>query len=135
MLGPSEGRGLLDKVGSCTTAAPPALPNSPAQAAGLKVNDVILQVDGTTIKNENHMINLISALPAGQKIRVQFWRERKLVTTEVVVGDWNRVPKVMLGRAEPGRSASWDYSAMIDFFRSRMPAWFLRVHAFAAYVS
>jgi S1-C subfamily serine protease len=61
---------------------------TPAAAAGLRANDVVLQVDGVPIRNENHLINLISALPAGQKVRLQLWRERRTVTLEATVGDW-----------------------------------------------
>ncbi len=61
---------------------------TPAATAGLKVNDVILQVETVEIRNENHLINLISSLPIGQKVRVQVWRERNPVWLEAVVGDW-----------------------------------------------
>jgi S1-C subfamily serine protease len=65
-------------------------PDTPAAAAGLRPNDVVLQVDGTTIRNENHLINLVSTLPVGQKIRLQVWRDRKLTTLEAVVGSWSQ---------------------------------------------
>src|SRR5262249_11096569 len=64
------------------------LPGSPAQSAGLRPRDVILQLDGQEIRNENHLINLVSALPAGQRVRLQVWRERQAFTAEAVVGDW-----------------------------------------------
>jgi S1-C subfamily serine protease len=65
-------------------------PDTPAAAAGLRANDVVLQVDGVTVRNENHFINLISALPAGQKIRLEVWRDRKIQPLEAVVGDWSK---------------------------------------------
>jgi S1-C subfamily serine protease len=61
---------------------------TPAAAAGLKANDVILRADSVAIRNENHLINLISSLPSGQKIRLEVWRGRKAVALEAVVGDW-----------------------------------------------
>jgi S1-C subfamily serine protease len=64
---------------------------TPAAAAGLQANDVVLKVDSVPIRNENHLINLISALPAGQKVRLQVWRERRTVTLDATVGDWARV--------------------------------------------
>ncbi len=63
-------------------------PDTPAAAAGLRSNDVILAVDGTAVRNENQLINLVSGLPAGQHIRLQVWRERKVVFLDAVVGDW-----------------------------------------------
>ena len=63
-------------------------PETPAAAAGLRVNDVILSVDGTAVRNENQLINLVSGLPAGQRVRLQVWRDRQTVTLDAVVGDW-----------------------------------------------
>ncbi len=65
-------------------------PDTPAATAGLRPNDVVLQVDGTVIRNENHLINLVSTLAAGQKIRLQVWRDRKLTTLDAVVGSWSQ---------------------------------------------
>lgn len=63
--------------------------DSPASRAGMKVNDVVLQVDSVLIRNDNHLINLISMLPPGQKVKLQVWRAKKLTTVEAEVGDWN----------------------------------------------
>ena len=63
-------------------------PDTPAAAAGLHAGDVVLQVDGVAVRSENHLINLITALPPGQKVRLSVWRDRKVQTVEVVVGDY-----------------------------------------------
>jgi S1-C subfamily serine protease len=63
-------------------------PETPAALAGLKSGDVVLQVEGVAIRNENHLINLISALPPGQRVRLHVWRNRNRVTLDAVVGDW-----------------------------------------------
>jgi S1-C subfamily serine protease len=65
-------------------------PETPAAAAGMHGDDVVLQVDGVPIRNENHLINLITALPAGQKVRLRVWRDRRTVELEAVVGDWSK---------------------------------------------
>jgi S1-C subfamily serine protease len=65
-------------------------PGTPAETAGLRPSDVVLKVDDRTIRNENHLINLISGLAAGQRIRLSVWRDGKHVTLEAVVGDWSR---------------------------------------------
>ena len=64
--------------------------NTPGAAAGLRASDVVLQVENTAIRDQNHLINLISALPAGQKVRLQIWRDRKVTVVEAVVGDWSK---------------------------------------------
>lgn len=65
-------------------------PETPAALAGLKINDVILQIESVAVRNENHLINLISTLPVGQRVRLQVWRDRSVVALEAVVGDWGK---------------------------------------------
>ena len=65
-------------------------PDTPASAAGLKANDVVLKVDGVQIRNENHLINLIAALPVGQRVKLNVWRDQRSQQVEAVVGDWNQ---------------------------------------------
>jgi serine protease Do len=64
--------------------------DTPGAAAGLRANDVVLEVDGFGIRNENHLINMISGIPAGQKVKLQIWRDRKTMALEAVVGDWSK---------------------------------------------
>ena len=65
-------------------------PDTPGSAAGLRANDVVLQVDATAVRNENHMINMITATPPGTRVRLRVWRERRAVTLDAVVGDWSK---------------------------------------------
>jgi S1-C subfamily serine protease len=62
-------------------------PNTPAAAAGLRVGDVILQLEDVPVRDENHLINTVCALPPGQKIRLTVWRERKAQSLDVTVGE------------------------------------------------
>jgi S1-C subfamily serine protease len=63
-------------------------PGTPAAEGGLRAQDVVLFVDSVPIRNENHLINLISTLQGGQRVRLQVWRDRRVVNLEAVVGDW-----------------------------------------------
>jgi S1-C subfamily serine protease len=63
-------------------------PNTPAAAAGLKAGDVILRLEDVDLRDENHLINLVSALPPNQRVRLNVWRDRKVQALEVVIGDW-----------------------------------------------
>jgi serine protease Do len=65
-------------------------PDTPAATAGLQPNDVVLDVEGVPIRNENHLINLIAALPVGQKVKLNVWRDRRAQKVEAVVGDWSQ---------------------------------------------
>jgi serine protease Do len=62
---------------------------TPAADAGLRARDVILEVNGVVIRNENHFINHISSLSVGQRVRLNVWRERRPLALEAVIGDWN----------------------------------------------
>jgi len=64
-------------------------PETPAAAAGLKAGDVILQLDDKPIRNENQLINMISGLAIGQKVKVQVWRSQKIETLYATVADWD----------------------------------------------
>ncbi len=63
-------------------------PGTPAAAAGLVPGDVILQLEDVPLRDENHLINLVSALPAGQKIKLTVWRDRKAQTAVVTIGEY-----------------------------------------------
>lgn len=60
----------------------------PAAAGGVMAGDVILKLDAIEIRDENHLINLIGALPGGQRVRLTVWRNRQARVAEVVVRDW-----------------------------------------------
>lgn len=66
---------------------------SPAAVGGVRPGDVILALESVDIRDENHMINLVSSLGPTQRVKLTLWRERKSVTTEVVVGEWTRPTK------------------------------------------
>jgi S1-C subfamily serine protease len=66
-----------------------AYPNTPAADAGLRPNDVILEMDGQSIQNENQLINLIAQSEIGQTVRLRIWRDRAVQLVEVTVGDWS----------------------------------------------
>ena len=61
----------------------------PAAAGGLRAGDVIVRLDGIDIRDENHLINLVSSLPAGQRIKLTVWRDRQWAAADVVVAAWS----------------------------------------------
>jgi serine protease Do len=63
-------------------------PNTPAAAAGLRPGDVVLKLEDVPLRDEHHLINLISALPPGQRVRLSVWRDRQAGVVEAVIGEY-----------------------------------------------
>ncbi|NEP61939.1 MAG: PDZ domain-containing protein, partial [Symploca sp. SIO2G7] len=59
------------------------LPNSPAQKAGLKANDVILQVDGQSVSTAGDVIKIIANHQVGDIVPIEFERQGQKQTVEV----------------------------------------------------
>jgi serine protease Do len=98
-------------------------PNSPAEAADLRVGDVILQFDGKWIEDDSHLINLVSLTAVDKDIPVVIFRDRQEKTINVRVGDRSQFdersqvvppkteeqPPVELGQDD---SKAWDVDAL-----------------------
>ncbi|HQR43248.1 MAG TPA: trypsin-like peptidase domain-containing protein [Gemmatales bacterium] len=62
--------------------------DGPAMAAGLQRGDVILEINQQLIRNENHCINTISALPIGKPAMFVVWRDRRRQVVQCTVEDY-----------------------------------------------
>lgn len=65
-------------------------PNTPAQLAGLRVDDVIVEFDGTPIEDDHHLINTVSQTPIGKKVGVVIWRDGRRLAVEATLGNWRK---------------------------------------------
>jgi len=63
-------------------------PGGPAATGGLRASDVILKLDEVDVRDENHLINIVSVLPSNQKVKLTLWRNRQYSTVELTVGEW-----------------------------------------------
>jgi serine protease Do len=61
------------------------LPNSPASKSGLKVGDIILQVDEYKINNEQTLIGVFQEFRAGQTISINVIRDNNTITKNMVL--------------------------------------------------
>jgi serine protease Do len=62
-------------------------PNSPAQKAGLRVGDIVTQIDGQKIDSANAIIDYVSAHGVGDKVTVHYQRDGKPGTLQVTLGE------------------------------------------------
>lgn len=65
-------------------------PNTPGAKAGLKAGDVVLEMNGEAIRNENHLINLISNTQPGKTINLVILRDHNRQSLSAVVGEWSK---------------------------------------------
>jgi len=60
--------------------------NSPADKAGIKDGDIILEFDGKKVDTMRKLPKLVAQTEVGKKVFVKVWRNRKLITKKVVLG-------------------------------------------------
>ena len=71
------------------------LRNSPADKAGLRAGDVLLEIEGNEVTDSGRMLNLIAALKPNQKATLKIARAEKTITVPIIVG---KRPKPMVAR-------------------------------------
>jgi len=69
---------------------------TPAAEAGLLVGDIILEVAGVPVKNDGHLVNLVSQMPVGARVDVLLYRDGGTRRLEIELGDRTQLQ-------EPGR--------------------------------
>lgn len=78
----SQAFGLEDERGALVSEV---TPESPAQKAGIKAGDVIVEFDGKVIKEMNDLPRIVAATSAGKEVEVKVVREKKAETVTVVI--------------------------------------------------
>jgi serine protease Do len=71
---------------------------TPADRAGLKRGDVILSVNGQAVESGDELVSIVSETEVGKKLRLEYLRDGKRATTDVEVGDRNKI----IGENRPG---------------------------------
>jgi len=73
---PEERGALLGKI----------VPDSPAAKAGLKENDVVLEINGQRIEGTEQFRRMIHEIPAGRTTNVTVWRDGRSQNIKVTMG-------------------------------------------------
>ncbi len=61
--------------------------DSPAQKAGFKDGDVIIEMDGKKIRNASQLRNAVAATAPGTAVKLKIWRDGEERTLEVTLGE------------------------------------------------
>ena len=75
--------------------------DSPAQRAGLKTGDIILDVNGKEVTDANQLRNMISSMQPGSNVDLKIWRDGAQRTLPVTLGELN--PEEATNRGGAGR--------------------------------
>ena len=60
--------------------------NSPADKAGIKAGDIILEFDGKKVDTMRTLPKLVAQTKVGKRVEVKIWRNRKLISKKVLLG-------------------------------------------------
>jgi len=70
--------------------------DSPAKKAGLKIGDVIVRAEGKRVETVDELSRLIQDKKKGDKIRVEFLRDKKPMTLDIEIGEEETGPLNLL---------------------------------------
>jgi serine protease Do len=62
-------------------------PDSPADKAGLKAGDVVLEIDGHKVENPGDVARAVALVAPGRKARLAVWRDKAQKTVDIVLGE------------------------------------------------
>lgn len=80
------------------------IPDSPAEKAGFRAGDVILEFDGRNVVTSSDLPPIVGRTAVGKETNVQIMREQKRQTIKVIVEELPDEDQVALSRVGPQRS-------------------------------
>ena len=60
--------------------------NSPADKAGIKAGDIILEFDGKKINTMKKLPNVVASTEVGKSVELKIWRNKKLISKRLTLG-------------------------------------------------
>ena len=78
----------------------------PADKAGVKQGDVVLEVNGVTVADNNELLKQIAGLAPGQKARLTLWRDGKRLNRTVTLGQRGDKSMAEMKPKAPNQTAS-----------------------------
>jgi serine protease Do len=86
------GYGAMIVGGTGSDTGPAIMKGSPAEKAGLKTGDVLLEIDGVKLDDAHALSSLIATRRAGDTIRITYLRDKAQHTLEATLGELPAAP-------------------------------------------
>jgi len=99
----AESFGLEKPEGALVTQV---IPDSPAEKAGLKEEDIIIKVDGRKIENHNELMRVISLSPVGKAVELTIVRKGKEKKIKVTLAARPEDKALVASGTAPGKAGS-----------------------------
>ena len=80
--------------------------NSPSDKAGVKAGDIILEFDGTDIKEMTELPKIVAQTEVGKTVEVKIWRNKKELTKKITLGRLETSEDFMSERKETDHNIS-----------------------------
>ncbi len=75
--------------------------DGPAIAAGLQAGDIILEINERQIKEMKHLPRIVAENDIGAKVELKYWRDSKIHTTDVIIGELEKAEEDGLLASSP----------------------------------
>jgi len=76
--------------------------DAPAGQIGLKINDVVVQLNGQTVEGAEQLRRMLREIPAGRKVSLEISRDGNLQTLTVELGDRRKIEAEAWQRVKDG---------------------------------
>jgi serine protease Do len=76
--------------------------DDPADRAGIKVGDIIVEINGKSIKDTHELLLIIASLHLGEKVLIKGLRDGKEISFQIVVAERKDKPEVALTKQSKG---------------------------------
>ncbi|MCW8920056.1 MAG: PDZ domain-containing protein, partial [Sedimenticola sp.] len=86
----AESFGLKEHSGVLVSGV---LNGGPADKAGIQPGDVIAKIDDKVLTRSHDILNIIAAVPPGEKVNIQGWRDGASFDIDVEVSERPRIQK------------------------------------------
>ncbi len=108
----AEEFGVRDLKGALVSGV---MKKSPAEKAGIRQGDVILQYNGKIVEDTGHLRNMVSQTPVGTAVKVKILRQKKELELEVSIAELpKKLAEASTGEEDPGENCEEEESNVLS---------------------